>query len=106
MANCIVCRNKRLADTYFDRDVEKAFMTASSTAFSVKTKPSLMLASQVGNMYTPSLYGGLASLLYRWATCTHPHSTVDLPRFSTGGQHVHTLTLRWTCLDSLQVGIM
>ncbi|KAJ8880909.1 hypothetical protein PR048_017382 [Dryococelus australis] len=52
-----------LEDTYFDRDVEKAFMTFSTNDFEAKTKPSLFIANQVGNMYTPSLYGGLVSLL-------------------------------------------
>ncbi|KAK4328393.1 hypothetical protein Pmani_001218 [Petrolisthes manimaculis] len=56
-----VFREKKLEDTYFDRDVEKAFMSQSEAAFRVKTKPSLLLASQVGNMYTPSVFGGLAS---------------------------------------------
>lgn len=50
-------------DTYFDRDVEKAFMTYSNKLFEEKTKPSLHLARNVGNMYTPSLYGGLVSYL-------------------------------------------
>nr|CAD7263735.1 unnamed protein product [Timema shepardi] len=53
----------KLEDTYFDRDVEKAFMTFSKGDFEKKTKPSLFIANQVGNMYTPSLYGGLVSLL-------------------------------------------
>lgn len=56
-------REKKLDDTYFDRDVEKAFMSQSSEEFNKKTKPSLLLATQVGNMYTPSLYGGLVSLI-------------------------------------------
>ncbi|XP_023939271.2 hydroxymethylglutaryl-CoA synthase 1 [Bicyclus anynana] len=51
------------ADTYFDRDVEKAFMTYSKQLFEEKTKPSLHIACNVGNMYTPSLYGGLVSYL-------------------------------------------
>nr|XP_026495422.1 hydroxymethylglutaryl-CoA synthase 1 [Vanessa tameamea] len=50
-------------DTYFDRDVEKAFMTYSNKLFEQKTKPSLHIARNVGNMYTPSLYGGLVSYL-------------------------------------------
>ncbi|XP_041984802.1 hydroxymethylglutaryl-CoA synthase 1 [Aricia agestis] len=50
-------------DTYFDRDVEKAFMTYSKDLFEEKTKPSLFIATNVGNMYTPSLYGGLVSYL-------------------------------------------
>ncbi|XP_045777160.1 hydroxymethylglutaryl-CoA synthase 1 [Maniola jurtina] len=51
------------ANTYFDRDVEKAFMTYSKELFEEKTKPSLNIARNVGNMYTPSLYGGLVSYL-------------------------------------------
>ncbi|XP_066155945.1 hydroxymethylglutaryl-CoA synthase 1 [Euwallacea fornicatus] len=52
-----------LTKTYFDRDVEKAFLSASSDTFDKKTKPSLHLAANIGNMYTASLYGGLASFL-------------------------------------------
>jgi len=52
-----------LEKSYFDRDVEKAFMASSLETFEKKTKPSLMIATNVGNMYTPSLYGGLVSYL-------------------------------------------
>ncbi|EAA11950.3 AGAP005847-PA [Anopheles gambiae str. PEST] len=55
--------NVRLEDTYFDRDVEKAFMAQYAPVFAAKTKRSLHLASQVGNMYTPSVYSCLVSLL-------------------------------------------
>lgn len=55
--------NLKLENSYFDRDVEKLFLNASKETFAAKTKPSLLIASQVGNMYTPSLYGGLVSLL-------------------------------------------
>lgn len=55
--------NIKLENTYFDRDVEKAFMTATKELFEKKTKPSLLISNQVGNMYTPSVYGGLVSLL-------------------------------------------
>lgn len=53
----------KLEESYFDRDVEKAFVQASKEAFAKKTQPSLLMAAQVGNMYTSSLYGGLVSLL-------------------------------------------
>ncbi|XP_044744674.1 hydroxymethylglutaryl-CoA synthase 1 [Coccinella septempunctata] len=56
-------QNIVLEKTYFDKDVEKAVMNSSKELFSTKTSPSLLIASQVGNMYTPSLYGGLVSLL-------------------------------------------
>lgn len=55
--------NHKLENTYFDRDLEKAFMTYSESLFNEKTKPSLHIARNVGNMYTPSLYGGLVSYL-------------------------------------------
>lgn len=38
-------------------------MESSADIFREKTEPSLMLATNVGNMYTPSLYGGLISYL-------------------------------------------
>lgn len=53
----------KLEETYFDRDVEKIFLDYSKATFNQKTKPSLLLANQVGNMYTPSVYSGLVSLL-------------------------------------------
>uniref|UniRef100_A0A8C4R9K3 Hydroxymethylglutaryl-CoA synthase n=1 Tax=Eptatretus burgeri TaxID=7764 RepID=A0A8C4R9K3_EPTBU len=56
-------REVTLVDSYFDRDVEKAFMKASEDIFVQKTKPSLLISRQNGNMYTPSVYGCLASLL-------------------------------------------
>jgi len=49
--------------TAFLREVEKVSVTASTDLFEAKTKPSLMVSSRVGNMYTPSLYGCLISLL-------------------------------------------
>uniref|UniRef100_A0A8C5GA08 Hydroxymethylglutaryl-CoA synthase n=1 Tax=Gouania willdenowi TaxID=441366 RepID=A0A8C5GA08_GOUWI len=56
-------RDVRPEETYFDRDVEKAFMKASSDLFERKTKASLLVSNQNGNMYTPSVYGCLASLI-------------------------------------------
>ncbi|EFN75750.1 hydroxymethylglutaryl-CoA synthase 1 [Harpegnathos saltator] len=53
----------KLEDTYFDRDIEKAFMGLSKRDFERKTQPSLLIANQVGNMYTPSVYCGLVSSL-------------------------------------------
>ncbi|XP_046327522.1 hydroxymethylglutaryl-CoA synthase 1-like [Haliotis rufescens] len=56
-------REIKLESTYFDKQVESAFVKASKSTFEKKTKPSLLISNQVGNMYTPSLYGGLASLI-------------------------------------------
>ncbi|KAK2179655.1 hypothetical protein NP493_478g03006 [Ridgeia piscesae] len=38
-------------------------MAASKTVFEQKTKPTLLIANQVGNMYAPSVYSGLASFI-------------------------------------------
>ncbi|ENN70229.1 hydroxymethylglutaryl-CoA synthase 1 [Dendroctonus ponderosae] len=55
--------NIQLKDSYFDRDVEKAFLSASNAAFLQRTLPSLLIAANIGNMYTSSLYGGLVSYI-------------------------------------------
>ena len=68
-------RKTKLEDSYFDKDLERAFMTASRDVFETKTKPTLLLANQVGNMYTPSLYGGLLSFIFNGYVCA-----VALPR--------------------------
>ncbi|XP_018600175.1 hydroxymethylglutaryl-CoA synthase, cytoplasmic isoform X1 [Scleropages formosus] len=56
-------RDVKPEETYFDRDVEKAFMKASAEMFQQKTKTSLLISNQNGNMYTPSVYGCLASVV-------------------------------------------
>jgi len=56
-------RETKLEESYFDRDVEKALLTGSQKLFEAKTRPSLHVANQVGNMYTPSVYGGLVAYL-------------------------------------------
>lgn len=38
-------------------------MKAAADTYSIKTQPSVLLGTEVGNMYTASLYGGLASLM-------------------------------------------
>jgi len=53
----------KLEDTYFNQDIEKTFLRLSKADFERKTQPSLLIANQVGNMYTPSVYSGLVSLL-------------------------------------------
>lgn len=56
-------KDYKLENTYTDRDLEKALMTLSKKTFEDKTQQSLLLANQVGNMYTSSVYSGLVSLL-------------------------------------------
>ena len=63
-------RNVKLEETLHNevkaKEIEKASMKCSQKSYDKKTAPSLFLAREVGNMYTPSLYGCLASLLFRY----------------------------------------
>lgn len=56
-------RSLKLEESYNDRDLEKLLMTLSSETFNQKTDPSLLLAREIGNMYTASLYACLISYL-------------------------------------------
>lgn len=46
-----------------DKTVEKTFMGLTKKRFNDRVKPGLDVASQCGNMYTATVYGGLASLI-------------------------------------------
>lgn len=43
--------------------IEKTFITAGKTDYAKRVEPSMRCSKRCGNMYTASLYGGLASLL-------------------------------------------
>ena len=59
----------KLGDTFRDevkaKEIERATVKCNHKMFESKAKPSLLLAREVGNTYTPSLYGALASLLVK-----------------------------------------
>eukprot|EP00088_Acartia_fossae_P006751 TRINITY_DN1311_c0_g1_i11.p1 TRINITY_DN1311_c0_g1~~TRINITY_DN1311_c0_g1_i11.p1 ORF type:complete len:470 (-),score=142.49 TRINITY_DN1311_c0_g1_i11:1573-2982(-) len=74
----------QLDKTYFDRDVEKAFMAHSQKQFEAKTKPSLYCATNIGNMYTPSLYGGLVSHLVVNSAATLAGQRIALFSYGSG----------------------
>lgn len=46
-----------------DKNLEKTFITASKATYSSKVGPAMACSKRLGNMYTASLYGCLASLL-------------------------------------------
>lgn len=49
--------------TLLNKDVEKVFMGLSKSLFAAKSAPAELASKQLGNMYTASLYGALASLI-------------------------------------------
>ena len=54
---------KDTAASLNDKSIEKTFAAASAAMYKEVVTPSLLISSSCGNMYTGSLYGGLASLL-------------------------------------------
>lgn len=58
-----LCSDKTVEETVFDRDFEKAFTKVASDIHASKLKPSLLAATEVGNMYTASVYACLVSYL-------------------------------------------
>lgn len=94
-------KNVKLCDCYFDKDVEKAFVTCSKGLFEKKTQPSLLLANQNGNMYTPSLYGGLVSLLVNHSIEQLAGSKVGLFSYGSGlAATMYSITVSKDCNDN------
>ncbi|KAF5293022.1 hypothetical protein FQA39_LY13791 [Lamprigera yunnana] len=77
-------KNLDLAKSYFDKDVEKAFVTVSKGTFVKKTEPSLFIANLIGNMYTASLYGGLVSILINQSIEQLAGSKIGLFSYGSG----------------------
>ena len=50
-------------ESLLDKPLEKAFMALAKKDFETKVEASMKCARRCGNMYTASLYGGLASLV-------------------------------------------
>ena len=61
-----VADGKALEDTYYDRDVEKAFVKTAKPMYESKVAPSTLLPRELGNSYTASAYTGLLSLIDAW----------------------------------------
>lgn len=57
---------KALEDTYYDREVEKAFVSTAKPMYESKVAPSTLLPRELGNSYTASAYTGLLSLIDSW----------------------------------------
>ena len=56
-----------LDTTYSDVTLEKQLLSLSRDSYATKVSPATLLPQHIGNMYTASLYAGLASLLYTQA---------------------------------------
>ncbi|XP_065214339.1 hydroxymethylglutaryl-CoA synthase, cytoplasmic-like [Planococcus citri] len=77
-------KDVKLEDTYFDRDIEKLFLTRGQKVFDTMTKKSLLLASRVGNMYTASVYSCLASYLTTTPADELPGKRIGIFSYGSG----------------------
>ena len=67
-----------------DKNVEKVFVAASKASFAQKSDPGMACSRRLGNMYTASLYGCLASLLSTVEPTTLKDKRVSLFSFGSG----------------------
>jgi len=72
------------AESLTDKNVEKTFITASKATFAKKVDPSMACSRRLGNMYTASLYGCLASLLSSVEPAQLQGKRVSLFAFGSG----------------------
>lgn len=72
------------AATLTDKNVEKVFVSASKASFAAKSDPGMACSRRLGNMYTASLYGCLASLLASIEPSTLQGKRVSLFSFGSG----------------------
>jgi len=67
-----------------DKNVEKTFISASKASFTQKSDPAMACSRRLGNMYTASLYGCLASLLSTVEPASLLGKRVSLFSFGSG----------------------
>lgn len=67
-----------------DKNVEKTFIAASKASFKQKSDPGMACSRRLGNMYTASLYGCLASLLATVEPAELQDKRVSLFSFGSG----------------------
>lgn len=71
-------------DSLTDKNVEKTFIAASKASFAQKSNPAMACSRRLGNMYTASLYGCLASLLSQVEPAQLRGKRVSLFAFGSG----------------------
>ncbi|KAI0066956.1 hydroxymethylglutaryl-CoA synthase [Artomyces pyxidatus] len=67
-----------------DKNVEKTFMALSKADYAARVSPSMRCAARCGNMYTASLYGGLASLIASVAPADFVGKRISMYAFGSG----------------------
>ena len=72
------------AKSLTDKTLEKTFVALSKNHYKKHVEPSMQCAQRCGNMYTASLYGGLASLLSTVAPADIKGKRIAMFAFGSG----------------------
>ncbi|GAA6027486.1 hypothetical protein JCM8097_007885 [Rhodosporidiobolus ruineniae] len=72
------------SSTLLNKEVEKTFVALSSADFKAKVGPSTLTSKRLGNMYSGSLYGALASLLDTVDSATLQGKRIALYSYGSG----------------------
>ncbi|TFK64091.1 hydroxymethylglutaryl-CoA synthase [Pluteus cervinus] len=72
------------AESLVDKNVEKTFIAASKPSFAQKTNAGMACSRRLGNMYTASLYGCLASLVSTVEPTQLRNKRISLFAFGSG----------------------
>ncbi|RMD43638.1 hypothetical protein DV735_g1498, partial [Chaetothyriales sp. CBS 134920] len=67
-----------------DRNVEKAFMALTKKKFAARVQPAIQVATQCGNMYCGSVYGGLVGLVANIAPETLQGKRIGVFSYGSG----------------------
>jgi len=82
--NAEVFLNITHSDSLLDKNVEKTFINAGKSSFAEKVDPAMACSRRLGNTYTASLYGCLASLLSNVEPSTLKGKRFSLFAFGSG----------------------
>jgi hydroxymethylglutaryl-CoA synthase len=78
-----------------DKVIEKAFINVGKAEYAKRVEPSMRCSKRCGNMYTASLYGGLASLLSSVEPADLKGKTISMFAYGSGfASSFYTITVK------------
>lgn len=78
-----------------DKSIEKTFINVGKVEYAKRVEPSMRCSKHCGNMYTASLYGGLASLLSSVEPADLKGKTISMFAYGSGfASSFYTMTVK------------
>ena len=82
-------------DSLTDKSIEKTFINVGKPEYAKRVEPSMRCSKRCGNMYTASLYGGLASLLSSVEPADLKGKTISMFAYGSGfASSFYTMTVK------------